>query len=108
MCPGDELILTCKTIGTGILRWTDPTDSEAIPVTFLSTTNINSFANYPPKFQSFILTFVSSNQTTVCSQATLNSSVTPLDNGKKISCSDKVNQPAVVTVTVRGKQITSL
>ena len=103
MYPGDELIFTCKIIGTGFLQWIDPTDSKVIPVTFLNTTNINNLDNYPPTFQSFILTFVSGNKTTVCSQATLNTPVTPSDNGKRISCSDVVSQPVTATITVRGK-----
>ena len=97
MCPGDELIFTCKTIGTGFLQWTDPTDSQVTPITFQNTTNFTT------SFQSFILTFVSGNKTTVCSQAILNTPVTPSVNGKKINCSDTVSQPVTATVTVRRK-----
>ena len=103
MCPGDELILTCKTIGTGFLQWIDPTDSQVSSVIFINTTDITLLDPYPILFQSFILTFVNGNQTTVCSQATLNTPVTPSDNGKKINCSDLVSQPVTATVTVRRK-----
>ena len=102
LCPGDEFILTCKTIGTGVLQWTDP-DNQVSPVTFRNTTNITSFENYPISFQSFLLAFVSGNQTTVCSQATLNTPVTPSVNGDSISCSDAVSQPVIGMVNVRGE-----
>lgn len=102
LCPGDELILTCKTIGTGFLTWAVP-DSQVSPVTFLNTTNIISLENYPISFQNFILTFVSGNQTTVCSQATLNTPVTPLVNGDSISCSDAISQPVTSTIIVTGE-----
>ena len=59
--------------------------------------------NYPISFQNFILTFVSGNQTTVCSQATLNTPVTPSVNGDSISCSDGVSQPVTAMVNVRGE-----
>ena len=103
MCPGDEVIFTCKTIGTGFLQWIDPTDSQVSSVIFRNITNISQLETYPISFQSFILTFVSGNQTTVCSQAILSTPVTPLDNGKRINCSDVVSQPATATVNVRGK-----
>ena len=103
MCPGDELILTCKTIGTGFLRWTYPTDSQVSSLTFINTTDITLLDPYPILFQSFTLTFVSGNQTTVCSQATLITLVTLSDNGKRINCSDAVSQPVTATVTVRRK-----
>ena len=102
MCPGDELILTCKTIGIRFFKWFDPADSQ-IHVIFTNITDITKLVPYPILFQSFILTFVNGNQTTVCSQATLNTPVTPSDNGKRINCSDVVSQPVTATVTVRGK-----
>ena len=102
LCPGDEFILTCKTIGTGFLTWAIP-DSQISAITFLNTTNISYLDNYPISFQNFILTFVSGNQTTVCSQATLNTPVTPSVNGDSISCSDAVSQPVTGMVNVRGE-----
>ena len=102
MHPGDELILTCKTTGTRFLKWSDPADSQ-IHVKFTNITDITKLVHYPILFQSFILTFVNENQTTVCSQATLNTSIIPSDNGKRINCSDVVSRPVTATVTVRGK-----
>ena len=104
LCPGDELIFTCKTIGTGLLQWIDP-DNQVSPVTFRNTTKITLLNNYPPQIQSFILNFISGNQTTVCSQATLNMPVNSSLNGDSISCSDgqAMSKPVTATVIVRGK-----
>ena len=102
MCPGDELIFTCKTIGTGFLKWSDPADCQ-IQVIFTNITDITKLDPYPIFFQSFVSILVNGNQTTVCSQATLNTMVIPSDNGKRINCSDVVSQPITARVTVRGK-----
>ena len=91
-------------MGTGLLQWTDP-DNQVSPVTFRNTTNITSLENYPISFLSFLLAFVSGNQTAVCSQATLNTPVTPSINGDSIRCSDAMpmSQPVTSTIIVRGE-----